>query len=284
MSEIEVLRAGPLTTIQDLGRPGWMHVGVPPSGAADVGALDFGNRIVGNPPTAAALEATLAGPRLRFQAPALVALTGAETNATVAGRPVAAGTLLRLGAGDVLELHGCERGVRTYVCVRGGIEVEPSLGSCSTDLLTGLGPAPLRDGAVLRIGAEPPTRPQLGLDPPPLRPDVPLLRVVPGPRDDWFVPGALETLVANPWSVNAASNRVGIRLDGPHLERVDRGELLSEGLVTGAMQVPPSGQPILLLNDHPTTGGYPVLAVVCAADIAVAGQLGPGATVRFALA
>jgi biotin-dependent carboxylase-like uncharacterized protein len=184
--------------------------------------------------------------------------------------------------GEILELGGCTRGVRAYVCIRGGIDVEPNLGSRSTDLLTGLGPAAIRDGDVLRIGAEPTTSPTGSLTPS-QRPDVPVLRVIPGPRDDWFAPEALELLVANPWRVNPASNRVGVRLNGPHLERVDRRDLLSEGLVTGALQVPPSGQPILLLNDHPTTGGYPVLAVVRTADLPVAGQLGTGAILRFTL-
>jgi biotin-dependent carboxylase-like uncharacterized protein len=260
MSDIAVLRAGPLT---------------PPSGAADPGALVFGNQIVGNEPAAAALEITLAGPRLTFRIPAALALTGAEANATLSGRAVAPGTLLQVGAGEVLELRGCVGGVRAYVCVRGGIDVEPSLGSRSTDLMSGVGPAPLRDGDLLRIGADPPAPIPSTVDPPPSRDEVPRLRVVAGPRDDWFVPGTLEALCAVPWRVNAASNRVGLRLDGPRLERIDRRELLSEGIVTGAIQVPQSGQPILLLNDHPTTGGYPVLAVVCAADVRLTGQLGP---------
>jgi biotin-dependent carboxylase-like uncharacterized protein len=282
MSTIEVLRAGPLTTIQDLGRPGFARMGVPPSGAADLDALELGNRIVGNPAAAAALEVTLTGPRLRFASRAIVALSGAETNASLARRAVLVNTQLHVRPGDVLELGGCTQGVRAYVCVRGGIDVEPNLGSRSADLLTGLGPPRLRDGDVLRIGAEPTTSPAGSLPSPPV-PDVPVLRVVPGPRDDWFVPEALELLVANPWRVNPASNRVGVRLDGPHLERADERELLSEGLVTGALQVPPSGRPILLLRDHPTTGGYPVLAVVRTADLSTAGQLGPGAVLRFVL-
>lgn len=283
MNELVVLRAGPLTTVQDLGRPGWAHLGVPPSGAADVRALAHGNRIVGNLAGAAALEATLAGPRLRFGEAAAVALTGAETHATIAGRLAAVNTLLDVRAGEVLELRDTKLGVRAYVCVRGGIDVEQTLGSRSTDLLTGLGPPPLRDGDLLRIGPEPSAPPQ-AVEPPPPQPDEPVLRVLPGPREEWFAAGALEALVAGRWRVDSASNRIGIRLDGPPLERVDKGELLSEGLVTGAVQVPPSGKPILLLQDHPTTGGYPVLAVVREADFPRAGQLGPGATLRFALA
>jgi biotin-dependent carboxylase-like uncharacterized protein len=282
MTELEVLRAGPLTTVQDAGRPGWAHLGVPPSGAADPRALELGNRIVGNPPGAAALEATLTGPRLRFRASAAFALTGAETSALLNGHAVAGHTLLSARAGDVLELRGCARGVRAYVCVRGGIDVEPVLGSRSTDLLSGLGPPPLRDGDVLRVGPEPATSPAPGLTAAPVA--AALLRVIPGPREDSFSPDALASLTGAAWRVQPASNRVGIRLDGPRLERVDAGEPLSEGLVTGAVQVPPSGRPILLLPDHPTTGGYPVLAVVCEADLPVAGQLAPATTVRFAFA
>jgi biotin-dependent carboxylase-like uncharacterized protein len=271
MNEIEVLAAGPLTTVQDRGRPGFAHLGVPPSGAADAHALALGNRLVGNDAGAAALEATISGPRLRFRAAALVALTGAEARA----RP------FEITAGEVLELGRFVNGVRAYVSVRGGIDVESVLGSRSTDLLSGLGPSQLREGDVLPIGREPATRPQFDVEPPAPLPAEPILRLLPGPRDDWFAPGALDVLAAGPWRASPSSNRVGVRLEGPRIERVQDEELLSEGLVTGALQVPPSGQPILLLNDHPTTGGYPVLGVVHAADLPLVGQLRPGQRVRF---
>jgi biotin-dependent carboxylase-like uncharacterized protein len=262
---ITVLRSGLLTTVQDRGRPGLARYGVPPSGAVDPRSLDAGNALVGNPPDAAALEATVLGPVLRFGEPTLVAVTGAVT---LPPREV-----------EVLELGAFERGARAYVCVRGGIDVEPVLGSRSTDLLTGLGPPPLADGDVLRVGREPAT-PPLDAEPP-LVPDEAVLRVVPGPRHDWFA--SLEPLFRGPWRVSASSNRVGVRLQGPPLERRVQGELLSEGVVTGSIQVPPSG-PILLLADHPTTGGYPVAAVVVHDDLWIAGQLAPGASVRFAVA
>ena len=284
MNEVEVVRAGALTTVQDRGRPGLAHLGVPPSGAADPGALELGNRLVGNDPAAAALEATLLGPALRFARPALVAVTGAEADATVSGSPLAPGAPAEVPAGGVLELGRCRHGVRAYICVRGGIAVEETLGSRSCDLLTGLGPPPLRDGDLLPLGPDPGRRPQAAsaaLPPPPAEP---ALTVLAGPRDDWFPPEALAALTAATWRVGSASNRVGLRLEGPPLERLDCGELLSEGLVTGAIQVPPSGLPILLGPDHPTTGGYPVLAVVRTADLALAGQLAPGDAVRFRLA
>jgi biotin-dependent carboxylase-like uncharacterized protein len=273
MTRIEVVRPGLLTTVQDRGRPGLAHLGVPPSGAADAVAFELGNRLVGNPPGAAVLEATLEGPVLRFDGPAVVALTGAQT---LPPRTVA--------AGEELEVGRALAGVRTYVCVRGGIDVEPTLGSRSSDLLTGLGPSPLRAGDVLAVGPEPAERPCPGTVPGPGLTGEPVLRIHLGPRDDWFAPGAGAALCSERWRVSASSNRVGIRLEGTPLERARPGELLSEGLVTGALQVPPSGQPILLLQDHPTTGGYPVIAVVCSDDLWLAGQLGPSQHVRFALA
>lgn len=269
---IEVLAAGPLTTVQDRGRPGWAHLGVPPSGAADPDALALGNRLVGNAADAAVLEATLSGPHLRFRAAALVALTGAETEA-----PVEPNRPFEIGVGEVLELGRFLNGVRAYVSVRGGIDAEPVLGSRSTDLLSGLGPPQLREGDVLPIGGEPATKPQLDPEPPSPLPAEPVLRLLPGPRDDWFAPDAL----AGTWRVSPSSNRVGVRLEGPRIERIRHEELLSEGVVTGALQVPPSGQPILLLNDHPTTGGYPVFGVVHRDDLGLVGQLKPGQRLTF---
>jgi biotin-dependent carboxylase-like uncharacterized protein len=268
MTSIEVIEPGVLTTVQDLGRPGWAHIGVPPSGAADWRALDRGNRLVGNDRSAAALEATLIGPKLRFHRAILIAITGA-------GEDVGP---MRVGPGDELDLGRLATGARAYLCVRGGIDVEPVLGSRSTDLLTGLGPPPLRRGDLVSTGPEPATGPAGSSR---TAPREPVLRIHPGPRDDWFTRDAIEVLVGSTWRVSPSSNRVGIRLEGPALRRTRHDELLSEGLVTGALQVPPSGLPILLLNDHPTTGGYPVLAVVVRDDLPLAGQLRPGDRVGF---
>jgi len=270
---LTVLRAGPLLTVQDAGRPGLAHLGVPPSGAADLLSYDAANALVGNEPGAACLEATLAGPALRFDPPALVAVAGAEADARLDGEPLPLGEARE---GALLELGRCRVGIRAYVAVRGGIDVEPVLRSCSHDLLTGLGPPPLRDGDVVRIGQRSSNRCQT-----PGRCLTPLgetLTVVPGPRTDWF-----GSLLDTEWRVSPASNRIGIRLEGPPLERLRRDELLSEGVVTGSVQVPPSGQPILLGPDHPTTGGYPVVAVVRGDDLPLAGQLAPGTTVCFSL-
>jgi biotin-dependent carboxylase-like uncharacterized protein len=272
---ITVVRTGPLLTVQDGGRPGLAHLGVPPSGAADRRSYELGNALVGNPPGTASLEATLAGPTLRFDPPVLLAVTGAEADARLDGEPLPLGEARE---GALLEFGRCRVGIRAYVAVAGGIEVEPVLGSRSHDLLTGLGPPPLRDGDVIPIGSPGSNRyrRRSGC----LTPVGETLAVVPGPRADWF---DLDGLLATAWRVSPSSNRVGTRLDGPPLERLRHDELLSEGVVTGALQVPPNGRPILLGPDHPTTGGYPVVAVVRRDDLPLAGQLAPGTTVRFSL-
>ncbi|PZG11725.1 biotin-dependent carboxyltransferase family protein [Nonomuraea aridisoli] len=273
---IEVVAPGPYATVQDLGRPGLAHLGVPCSGAADAPSLRLANRLVGNPEGLAGVELTFGMARLRFHDAAWVALAGAPlASGADMGAPfwVPAGAELRLGPPVW--------GLRTYLAVRGGIDVEPVLGSRSTDSLSGLGPEPLRPGTLLPVG-RPTGEIRADLAPPP-GPRPAVLRILPGPRDDWFVPGAPEGLCARPYTVTQDSNRVGVRLRGPELVRARQGELPSEGMVLGAVQVPPSGQPIVFLADHPPTGGYPVIGVVRAADVPVAAQLRPGDEVRFTL-
>ncbi|MBB5084460.1 5-oxoprolinase subunit C family protein [Nonomuraea endophytica] len=286
---IEVIKPGPYATVQDLGRPGYAHLGVPYSGAADTTALRLANRLVGNPEGHAGIELTFGGASLAFPAGAWVAVTGAPCPLISAGAgmtvPVRAGmgAPFWVPAGGELRFGTPARGLRTYVAVRGGIAVEPVLGSRSTDSLSGLGPAVLRPGTVLPVGPVDGLA-EISVDVAPLRePGPAVLRVVPGPRDDWFVPGALKELCGRPYEVTQDSNRVGVRLSGPVLERARQGELPSEGMVAGAVQVPPSGQPIIFLADHPPTGGYPVIAVLSAADLSTAAQLRPGDTTRFTL-
>jgi biotin-dependent carboxylase-like uncharacterized protein len=271
---IEVIRPGPLATVQDLGRPGYAHLGVPHSGAVDRPSLCLANRLTGNREDAAGLELTFGGAALRFHAPAWIAVTGAP----VPVRRASMNAPCHVPAGTMVEFGTPSAGVRTYVAVRGGIDVPPVLGSRSADLLSGLGPAPLSAGDLLPVGRPNGT---ISVDVAPgLEPEeAPVLRVVAGPRDDWFE--TLGPLAQDGYEVTAQSNRVGVRLDGPALTRRRQGELPSEGMVTGALQVPPNGLPILFLADHPTTGGYPVAAVLVAADVARAAQLRPGQRVRF---
>jgi biotin-dependent carboxylase-like uncharacterized protein len=279
---LAVVRAGALTTVQDLGRPGHAHLGVPRSGALDPPAAALVNRLVGNPPEAAVLETTLAGCALRPRSTVTVAVAGAPCRVTVDGRPAAWGAPVRVPGGALLDVGPAVRGVRGYVGVAGGIAVEPVLGSRSTDLLSGLGPPPLTDGAVLplgRVARAPHAR--VDVAPQPAPPAELVLRVTLGPRDDWFTPSAVAAFATRAYRVSPASNRIGLRTEGPVLERARAGELPSEGMVLGAVQVPPDGRPVVFLADHPTTGGYPVIAVVRAADLAAAAQAVPGTPVRF---
>lgn len=277
-----VVRAGALTTVQDLGRPGHAHLGVPRSGVLDPRSGRLVNRLVGNAESAAVLETTLNGCAVRPRCAVTVAVGGAHCQVTVDGRPAAWGAPVRVAADSVLEAGPALRGVRAYLAFAGGIAVDPVLGSRSTDLLSGLGPAPLADGAVLPLGrsAGPPARVDGGA-PWPAPPAELVLRVRLGPRADWFTDAALRTLARAAYRVSSASNRIGLRTEGPALERAVTGELPSEGMVLGAVQVPPDGRPVVFLADHPTTGGYPVVAVVDARDLPAAAQAAPGTPVRF---
>ncbi|MEV7671232.1 biotin-dependent carboxyltransferase family protein [Streptomyces sp. NPDC088752] len=278
---VDVVRPGALTTVQDLGRPGYAHLGVVRSGALDPAAVRLANRLVGNAEEAAVLETTVDGCAVRVRCAVTVAVGGAPCPVRVDGRPAAWGTAVRVGAGAVVEVGTAARGLRAYVAIGGGIEVEPVLDSRSTDLLSGLGPAPLTRGTVLPLGADTAVRVPVDAPPWPGPPDALVLRVRLGPRDDWFTPGALHTLATRAYRVSPASNRIGLRLEGPALERAVPGELASEGMVLGAVQVPPDGRPVVFLADHPTTGGYPVVGVVRETDLGTAAQAVPGTTVRF---
>lgn len=278
---LAVVRSGALATIQDLGRPGHAHLGVPRSGALDGPAAALANRLVGNRPEAAVLETTLDGCALRPRSTVTVAVTGAPCPVTVDGRPAAWSAPVHVPAGALLNIGAALHGVRSYVAVSGGITVEQVLGSRSTDLLSGLGPTPLTDGAVLPLGTPTGLHTRVDAAPQPAPPAELVLRVTPGPRDDWFTPEAVRTFTSRTFRVSSASNRIGLRTEGPALERRSKGELPSEGMVLGAVQVPPDGRPVVFLADHPTTGGYPVIAVVRASDLPAAAQAVPGTPVRF---
>ena len=275
---LTVVRAGALTTVQDLGRPGLAHLGVPRSGAADAPALRRANRLAGNPEDAAGLETTLLGVAVRLDAPRWIAVTGASAPVTVDGEPATPPVLLPRGA--VLRVGTATRGLRSYLAVGGGLDVPPVLGGRGTDRLSGLGPAPLADGDTLPLGPDPGRH---GADEAPLPdpPAEPVLRLRPGPREDWFRPGTLDLLAGGPYTVSTDSDRVGLRLAGPVPHRDRDGELPSEPLVLGAVQVPPDGRPVLFLADHPTTGGYPVIGVVHPDDVPLAAQARPGTRLRF---
>jgi biotin-dependent carboxylase-like uncharacterized protein len=266
---LHVVDAGVLTTVQDRGRVGLAHLGVPRAGALDAPAAALANRIVGNGPDAAMLEVLLGGLVLRADAGCWVAVTGA-------GRAHPAAEWLAAGA--TLRVERPSTGLRSYVAVAGGIDVPLVLGSRSTDTLAWVGPPRVKAGAVLPVGVAPAEPRPVDAPRPPGRGP---LRITPGPRADWFDDDALDRLCATTYVVEADSNRVGLRLDGPPLPRRREGELASEGMVLGAVQVPPSGKPVVFLADHPPTGGYPVIGVVDAADLWQCAQLRPGEQVRF---
>ncbi len=280
---IRVRRAGLLTTVQDLGRPGYAHLGVPHAGAVDVPSLRLANRLVGNDERAAALEVTLAGPDLVFDSPTYVALTGGAVRATVDGLAVPMYVAQCIPQGGALGIGSVTVGVRAYLGVRGGIDVPPVLGSRSTDTLSGLGPPKLAAGQLLPVGSMFVGEPWEEVVPAPAAGVEVVLRVTLGPRDDRFEPAAVDALCHSTWTVTSRSDRTGVRLEGPPLRWREQRELRSEGMVTGAVQVPSDGQPIVFLANSPTTGGYPVIAVVATEDLPLAAQARPGTALRFRL-
>ncbi|MGO3147949.1 MAG: carboxyltransferase domain-containing protein [Leucobacter sp.] len=290
---LTVLDPGLQSLVEDAGRPGLAGIGVGRSGAADASALREANRLVGNAAEAAVLEV---GPGC-FSAVALrtlvVALAGAPRKATVARdgvkRQIDFGEAFRIDSGETLELGDATSGVRTTVALRGGVEATKTLGSASHDTLSRLGPPVVQRGDVVRVGAAiegSVGHPSYGVLRLPQAGDEVVLRISRGPRANWFEAESHTTLVAQRWQVMPQSDRVGLRLDGSALFRATEFEgleLPSEGVVNGAIQVPPNGQPVIFLTDHPVTGGYPVICVVKAADLDLAAQVPPGAVVRFEL-
>ncbi len=283
--QVEVLATGPSVLVQDAGRPGLAHLGVPRSGWLDGDAATLANRLVGNDAEVAVLECLLGGLRLRAGTAMTVAVTGASCPVSVAGRAVAFGEPVTVRAGDELALGSPTAGLRSYVALAGGLDVEPVLGSRSTDTLSGTGPPPVQVGDVLPVG--PAHSAPAWSDVVSRRPSrargysTSEIGLWPGPRADWFDNEALERLTTRAYAVDADSDRVGLRLDGPALTRSREGELPSEGIVLGGVQVPADGRPLVFLRDHPTTGGYPVVAVVDESDLGRCAQLRPGDEVRF---
>lgn len=281
---IEVVRAGLCDLVMDLGRPGWGALGVPAGGAADPAALAAANRLVGNDPTAAGLELTLSGPLLRFPAGGVVALTGARFAAVrSSGATAAWNETLVLAAGETLNLGPASTGCRCWLAVRGGLAVPPAMGSRSTLLSAGFGG---HQGRALQMRDTLPWAPAAGeirllRAHPPAEPGNRTLRVVAGPQAACFDDAGLAAFFVNPYRVERASDRRGLRLQGPAVSHA-RIELVSQGVLPGAVQVPPDGQPIILGWDGPVTGGYPVIAGVISADLPRLAQLRPGDTVRFA--
>jgi biotin-dependent carboxylase-like uncharacterized protein len=279
---LQITAVGPLATVQDHGRPGWAHLGVPRAGALDGPAADLANRLVGNHDGAAVLELLLGGLSVVSDAGVWVAVTGAPCPVRVAAREVAFASATWLAPGAELIVGEPSSGLRSYLAVAGGIAVEPVLGSRSTDTLAWVGPPRLAVGDLLPIG-RPSGQPQPHDTPRVRRPGP--LRLHPGPRGDWWQehddPDVLARLCRTAYTVGPDSDRVGLRLLGEPLALSSSAELPSEGIVLGAVQLPPDGLPVVFLADHPTTGGYPVVAVVEPDDLWQCAQLRPGEPVLF---
>ncbi|MEP7161214.1 MAG: 5-oxoprolinase/urea amidolyase family protein [Dermatophilaceae bacterium] len=303
-----VVASGPRTLVEDLGRAGLAALGVGPSGAADRSAHRLANRLLGNDEAAATLEVLAGGLAVRALEPTVVAVAGAPVPCAVDGRPVAFAEPVFLPSGATLRLGNPESGLRSYVAVLGGVASPPVLGSRSFDTIAGLGPAPLRAGQVLATGSHAVRTADTGIVGFAVGPDSGLAETtgagrdvaaaashVPvgggpvtmgatwGPRADWFTPVARDLLRRATWLVEADSDRVGVRCAGPALARLIAGELASEPVVRGSVQVPPSGRPVVFLADHPTTGGYPVIAVLDPGAVDTLAQLRPGDSLRIAV-
>lgn len=285
MASLKVIRPGMLTTVQDLGRWGHQAEGVPVAGAMDVYSHRLANRLVGNEDHVAALEITLVGPELEASGDVACAVAGARFEMAVDGRAVATGHTFHLKGGSRLQIGPCDAGARGTLAVRGGVDVPRTLGSCATSLISRMGPfngRPLVAGDVVPVGLA-------AIRSDPGRVGAPLalpqggarVRAIPGPHDAMFGADVLEAFFASAYTVSTRSNRMGYRLDGPSLAVEGMGEILSDATPVGSVQVPPSGQPILLMADRQTTGGYPKIATVITADLPAAAQLGPGDWIRF---
>ncbi len=286
MKALKVINPGPLSLVEDRGRSGQTGVGVGRSGAMDRAALALANRLVGNPKNAAGLEILLGGAQFEAIGDLWIAVTGSWGLLEVDGRRAEPNTTIRLTAGSRLSLPISEHGLRYYLAIRGGVEVDEVLGSRSRDTLAMIGPSPLKAGDELPIGIS-------SIDPIPIVDSIPVelpdgsarqIQVRPGPRRGWFGPESWNKLFEAEWVVSQRSDRRGIRIDGPVLGRVRDDELLSEGMLTGAIQVSPDGVPTILGVDHPVTGGYPVIAAVTDPSFDALAQVRPGQIIKFRLA
>jgi antagonist of KipI len=286
MSVIYVQAPGLLTTVQDLGREGFGPIGVSPSGAADPISLRLGNRLLGNAQGAPALEMTLLGGTFSFPDGAIFALTGSDFGSRLDATPVAPWTSVAAKAGQTLRVGPTRSGARSYLCVQGGIVVQPFLGSASTHLLSGLGGfqgRALRKGDVLRIAAESAAFRQKTISPQASERLAPrkVLRVTPGPQSEWFPEPSQQLFYKTTYRVAEESNRMGLRLEGPHISQQIAGEMITEGVSLGAVQITAAGLPIILFVEQQTTGGYAKIANVISTDLHSLGQLRPRDEIRF---
>jgi biotin-dependent carboxylase-like uncharacterized protein len=282
---IHVTDPGPQTTVQDLGRAGQLRYGIPPSGPIDVRAFVVANRLVGNADGAAALECTLMGPRFTVQTACAMAVTGADAPVTVNGEAAPTWTTIPLAAGDAVRVAAARAGVRIYVAFSGGLDVPPVLGSRATFLRGRMGGvegrALKRDDRLHLLPAPPPSRLQIPAASIPAIESEPEIRVVLGPQQDRFTAEGIAALLGGAYDMLPQSDRMGARLSGPRIAHARGHDIISDGIALGSVQVPGDGQPIVLLVDRQSTGGYTKIATVVSFDIGRIGQVKPGQRVRF---
>jgi biotin-dependent carboxylase-like uncharacterized protein len=282
---IRILDPGPLTTVQDSGRAGQLRFGIPPSGPLDPDAFALANRLVGNADGAAGLECTVVGPRFEVGGPCAIAVTGAEMPVTVNGHAAPSWETVILGRGDLVKIGVAKTGVRAYVAFSGGIDVPLVVGSRSTYLrgrLGGYQGRALRKGDALSLFAAPvPARRWLDAASRPAIEAEPTLRVVLGPQHDRFTESSIAALLGAPYEMLPQSDRMGARFSGPRIDHRQGHDIISDGIALGSVQVPGDGQPIVLLVDRQSTGGYTKIATVCSFDVRRLGQVKPGRRVRF---
>lgn len=291
MKVVHVIKPGMLTTVQDTGRWGLQSRGVPVAGPMDPNSHRLANALVANNGDAATLEVTLVGPELEFEDERVVSVAGAEFGLTVDGRGVPANAAFVVMAGARLRFGARARGTRAYIAVNGGIATPPILGSRATHLISAMGGL---EGRALKAGDDlplgDPTAARMPAGAAGLRSiisELPYgharLRVLPGPQREYFAPDALDVLQSAPYAISNSSDRMGFRLQGPKLTHARGADIISDATPLGVLQVPASGQPILLMADRQTSGGYPKIATVISADMSIAGQLGPGDTISFSV-
>ena len=297
--KIKVISPGVLTTVQDTGRFGHQAAGIPEAGAMDRASLRLANALVGNPEDAAALELTVFGGTFEFDGEGTIALTGADMRPFLNGNRMPVNTAVPVKAGDRLELGAASQGMRAYLAVSGGIDVPVVLGSRSTDLksrLGGLDGRKLRAGDVLESGSRPQAAAELAeVQGTPCEPvlqrlakatdpeGVTRIRFLFGPQDAMFAEDAKKTFTDSTYTLSAACDRMGYRLEGAAVPSLNGTDILSEGICFGSIQVPANGQPIVMMADHQTTGGYAKIGTVLSEDLPLLAQLGPGKRIHFVL-
>lgn len=286
VASLLIHEAGPLTTIQDAGRPGYLRMGIPASGPMDREAFLLANRLVGNPDGAAGFESTLVGPRVEFRDGRLVAITGAEMPVTLNGTEAPRWEAIRVRGGDVLRLGPAKTGVRAYLAVSGGVDTPPALGSRATYLrgqLGGFHGRALKKGDVVPLGQSQGSGApaHVRLDRIPDYTAEPEVCAVLGPQDDRFTEAGIAALLEGPYEMSPQSDRMGARLRGPRIEHRAGHDIISDGIALGGIQVIGDGQPIVLLVDRQSTGGYTKIATVCTFEIGRVSQVKPGQRLRF---